>query len=128
MKLRIKDNSIRFRLLRTEVAKLADEGEISAFTSFAFDSSADRFCYSIKHRPSYEAISAGLRGASIRVAVPSEVIRSWAVSDAAVGLYAEQVLFGGATLHIAIEKDFACIDRNDADNADTFHNPNATLC
>ncbi|SDF23379.1 DUF7009 family protein [Terriglobus roseus] len=128
MKLRIKDNSIRFRLLRTEVAKLADEGEISAFTSFALGSSSDRFCYSIKHRPSYEAISANLRGASIRVSVPSETIRSWAANDAAVGLYAEQVLFGGERLHISIEKDFACIDRDDENNADTFDNPNATLC
>ena len=30
---------------------------------------------------------------------------------------------GGPSLAIAVEKDFACIDRSDADNTDTFPNP-----
>ena len=34
MKIRIKDNSIRFRLTQSEVAKLGEDGVISSFTEF----------------------------------------------------------------------------------------------
>lgn len=128
MKLRIKDNSIRFRLLRTEVARLAEEGQIASFTSFGLNSIDERFFYSIEHRSSCRVITAELRGASIHVSVPTALIQPWAQEDAAVGLYAEQTIFGGGKLDITIEKDFACIDRDAADNKDTFDNPNANLC
>lgn len=58
---------------------------------------------------------------------PSREILKWAKSEQ-VGVYGEQVVFGGATLTVAVEKDFACIDRSDADNSDTFKNPNAPKC
>ncbi len=67
-------------------------------------------------------------GLSIRVTAPTEDIVGWAKDNSAVGLYAEQVVYGGEMLQITIEKDFACIDRSDADNVDTFDNPNAKHC
>lgn len=128
MKLRIKDNSIRFRLLRTEVQTLAEEGRIESHTQLSASNPAGRLSYSIEHGIHCKAIAAEQDGLSIRVTAPTEDIVVWARDNSAVGLYAEQLVYGGEMLQITIEKDFACIDRSDADNVDTFENPNAKPC
>ena len=128
MKLRIKDNSIRFRLLRTEVQTLAEEGRIESHTLLCASDPAGRLSYSIEHGIHYKAIAAEQDGLSIRVTAPTEDIVAWARDNSAVGLYAKQAVYGGEMLQITIEKDFACLDRNDADNIDTFDNPNAKHC
>lgn len=128
MKLRIKDNSMRFRLLRTEVQTLAERGKIESYTLLSATDPAGRLSYSIEHGAHYKAIAAEHDGRSIRVTMPSENVVAWAKDNSAVGLYAEQAVYGGEMLQIAIEKDFACIDRDDADNVDTFDNPNAKHC
>jgi hypothetical protein len=64
----------------------------------------------------------------ITVSVPAVQLKNWAGTDD-VGVYAEVALNGGQSLSVAIEKDFACLDRSDADNEDTFPNPNlAAAC
>lgn len=128
MKLRIKDNSIRFRLLRTEVQTLAEEGRIVSHTLLSVSDPAGRLSYSIEHGLHYKVIAAEQDGLSIRVAAPTKDVVAWAKDNSAIGLYAEQTVYGGAMLQITIEKDFACIDRDDVDNVDTFDNPNAKHC
>jgi hypothetical protein len=128
MKLRIKDNSIRFRLLRTEVQTLAEIGRVVSHTLLSDTEPDGRFSYSIEHSIHCKRITAEQNGFAIRIIVPTEDIVAWANSDGAVGLYAEQAVYGGETLQITVEKDFACIDRSDTDNVDTFDNPNAKHC
>jgi hypothetical protein len=49
--------------------------------------------------------------------------------DTEVGIYATVNLGHTGSLDVMIEKDFACLDRSDAENVDTFTNPNAaTVC
>lgn len=60
----------------------------------------------------------------VKVLVPVEVARAWADSDL-VGIAGAVDLGVRGKLSILIEKDFACIDRSDAENADTFPNPAA---
>ena len=46
-----------------------------------------------------------------------------------VGVYADVALGDDQRLSVVVEKDFACLDRSDADNEDTFPNPNlAAAC
>ncbi len=55
MKIRIKDNTVRFRLTQSEVAKLGEDGIISSFTEFV-----DRpFIYAIEEqkRQSFQQLS-----------------------------------------------------------------------
>lgn len=60
--------------------------------------------------------------------LPRDQATSWAGCDQ-VGIYATIDLGIHGTLDLAIEKDFACLDLSDADNLDTFPNPNAgTSC
>jgi hypothetical protein len=55
-------------------------------------------------------------------------LERWAGGDE-VGVYAEVALGGDQSLSVAIEKDYACLDRSDAENEDTFQNPNlAAVC
>jgi hypothetical protein len=62
---------------------------------------------------------------NITVNIPEFQLKQWAGSDN-VGLYADMALDQDQKLAVAIEKDFACLDLSDADNADTFPNPNLT--
>ena len=127
MKLRLKDNSIRVRLLRSEVDALAGTGRIEAHTLLSPTDEGERLAYAIEHADRYRTISVSRVDGEIRVTAPSREILEWAKSEQ-VGVYGEQVVFGGASLTVAVEKDFACIDRSDADNSDTFKNPKAPQC
>ena len=127
MKLRIKDNSIRFRLLRGEVEELANRGRIEAHTLLSPTDEKDRITYAIEHADHNKPINVARLGPEIRVTLPSSDVLEWA-NGQIVGIYGEQPVFGGQLLTIMIEKDFACTDRPDAENADTFKNPNVLAC
>jgi hypothetical protein len=70
-----------------------------------------------------DAVSVGVRYApsTITLVVPTVKARTWADSEA-VGIYAT-VEGRMCALELILEKDFACLDRSDADNHDTFPNP-----
>jgi hypothetical protein len=127
MKLRIKDNSIRIRLLRSEVDALARTGRIEAHTLLSLTDECDRLSYAVEHSDQLKAVSVKRIDGELRITAPTREILDWAKGDA-VGVYGDQPVYGGQTLAVMIEKDFACIDRSDADNSDTFENPGAQSC
>ena len=59
---------------------------------------------------------------NITVSVPEVQLKNWAGSEE-VGVYADVALGDDRILSVTIEKDFACLDRSDAENEDTFPNP-----
>ena len=122
MKLRIKGNSIRFRLLRTEVEQFALVGQISDAIEFG---SSGFLKYSLVRSPGISKVAATLHGNDIAISVPEDVARNWTSSDE-VGFESEQPIGDGESLSIIVEKDFACLDRpNDPDRADAYPNPHA---
>lgn len=124
MKLRIKSNSIRLRLLRSEVEQFAKAGQISEEIEFGTDRSS-YLRYSLVTSPEAETISARFRGNEISIVVPIAIAKNWTSSDE-VGIESEQPI-GSESLKILVEKDFECIDRpDDPDRADAYPNPNAT--
>jgi hypothetical protein len=62
------------------------------------------------------------RTQEVTVIVSSDGMRQWA-GGSDVGLYGATATSDGI-LELAIEKDFACLDKPDGENADTFPNPN----
>jgi hypothetical protein len=64
----------------------------------------------------------------VLVLIPTDQANAWDISDQ-IGI-AEDISLGDlGSLALLIEKDFACLDRSDEDNEDTFPNPNAgTAC
>jgi len=122
MKLRIKGNSIRLRLLQSEVERFAAAGQIS--DEIEFDAGGAAYLrYSLVTSPAAESMTARFRGNEISIVVPTLVAQQWA-SDDQVSLESEQPIGSGETLKILVEKDFVCIDRpDDPDREDAFPNP-----
>ena len=121
MKLRIKGNSLRFRLLQSEVEKLAATGSISEEIQFGSDFESLRYTLCIS-KETHE-IAARFSGREIIVTLPERTADEWTTSDR-VEIEFEQRVVDGESLNILIEKDFVCIGRtDDPDNADAFPNP-----
>ena len=122
MKLRIKGNSIRLRLGRSEVQQLTIAGaveESTAFGPFKQQCLAYALCVSHEEQPIY----AYLIERRIEIRVPKSVIDHWAATDQ-VSIQAVQRSGLAGELRILIEKDFACIDDASAESqADAFLHP-----
>lgn len=122
MKLRIRGNSLRLRLLRGEVEQFGETGRIAETIQFGA-SPAEQIIYSLEADGKTAKIEADFAENKITVKVPLEFARNWAESDE-VSLRGEQLIENETFLKILIEKDFVCIDRkDDQDNEDAFPHP-----
>jgi hypothetical protein len=113
MKLRLHGNKLRLRLSQTDVARLAETGKIRETLTFA---TGNGLAYCLESGPA-ESLSASLEDGEIRVILPSRLLTHWIQSD--------QVEIEGSDgpLFILIEKDFQCVHRNSAEDADGYPNP-----
>lgn len=122
MKLRIRDNSIRLRLTRTEVQAIRDDGLIRSFVAFP---GGARLGYALESSPASVAPSAHYRDDSLLVLLPESVVHEWAGSEQ-VAIRSEQTIDNGEVLTILVEKDFACLSpRDDEDDDEMFAHPDA---
>ena len=122
MKLRLRENSIRFRLLQTEVRQLRETGNISETIVFGI-APTENLTYSLRTSTAAGQISAQLMNNQLEVFLPMQIAEKWA-DTGEVGLYGEQKIGDSATLKIIVEKDFVCVDRPlDEDNTDAFPHP-----
>lgn len=121
VKLRLQHNSIRFRLKRSEVEQFARTGRVE---EKIISGSGDNqmFGYVLESTEKVSSLKATVRPGAIIVQVPPEVVMRWASTDQ-IGIEGEQAVDNQTSLRILIEKDFACIDGTDEQNADTFPNP-----
>lgn len=116
MKLRIKGNTIRFRLTQTEIDSIG-KGSVEDKTQFPIGNS---LVYKIQQGDSFNtAFSEGV----VLITVPSELVESWATSDKICIDYSFE-LEGGNQLEISLEKDFKCLtERPKEDETDMYPNP-----
>lgn len=122
MKIRIKGNTIRLRLSRSEVAIFEKTGILEERTEFA----DGVFMYALQAGALDSAITASLVGSRITVTVPAQQAAQWAASDL-VGLSHTMDTGNGGTLALLIEKDFKCIDAAvSEDQSDNFEHPTKT--
>ncbi|GEN78050.1 DUF7009 family protein [Chryseobacterium hagamense] len=114
MKIRIKDNSIRFRLTQSEVAELGSNGMISGHTEFP----GQTFIYALERTEDPE-ISAAFDGSRMVLKMPAGMVEEWTSTD--------RIGFDGQAgkLKILVEKDFVCLDNTLEDQSDNYPNPNA---
>jgi len=120
MKLRIKGNSLRLRLTRSEVQRLVEQDSVTETTAFG---GAAEFTYAVRTDAGAKAVTAEYAAGCMTVMIPAAQAADWAASEL-VGVYNE----AAGTLTIAVEKDFACIDRDDPEDADAFPNPKRDGC
>ena len=119
MKLRIKGNSVRFRLSKSEVERFVKEGMLHETTNFI----NNVFSYTVQSTEE-NTMTAELTHAGITLLVPSMQLLLWAGSNSQVGISEKMGIGNNATLSLLLEKDFKCIDANpEEDQEDFFENP-----
>ena len=122
MKLRIKGNSIRLRLGRSEVRRLAADGIVEESTVFG-PSMNDCFTYAICASAEVSVISSSFAERRLVIRVPAEMVHEWSTTDQ-VGIRAVQRTGNEDGLQILVEKDFECVDAPpDESQEDAFPNP-----
>ena len=120
MKLRIRGDSLRLRLTRSEVRQLRASGRVEQTVHFG----PQRALSYVLQRREVEAPRASFEGDRIEVALPPGIADTWADSDQ-VGIEASQALPEGQ-LRLLIEKDFQCLaPRAGEDDGDAFPHPAA---
>lgn len=122
MKLRIRGNSIRIRLMQDEVQTLASSGMIGETTHFPGNQSLS---YSVGTASDDEA-DVRFEMNIIKVRLPKEQIQSWSTSEE-VGIYFDVEMDSSTMLQVKVEKDYACLTvREGEDDSKAFPNPNET--
>ena len=122
MKIRIKENSVRFRLTPTEVKRFCEEGYIQKATQF----STTTFVYGVKTAP-IETLQVDFNDNTITLNVPESFAKDWHDNDL-VGLEHDVDLSDGTKFFLLLEKDFACLDNTHEDQSDKYPNPKAGKC
>jgi hypothetical protein len=112
MKIRIKGNSLRYRLTKTDLANLAANGYIEETSNF----SPQVFKY-VLCSAAGNALSANFENNTITIHMPQNMIDEWAHTDR-VGF--EQ---NSNEIYLLVEKDFVCLDTVAEDQSDNYPNP-----
>ena len=116
MKLRIKGNTIRFRLTQTEIDTIAS-GAVEDKTQFP---GGNALVYKIQ---TGHAFTAEFTERTVLITAPFQVIKEWATSDK-VSIEKSIELENGTKLEVSLEKDFKCLtERPKEDESDMYPNP-----
>ena len=118
MKIRIKGNSVRFRLTRSEVDQFANEGYIEERTEFG----SNTLIYALQRSAEGDKLSADFDNNKITLNMPSTMADVW-TSTEKVGYDARMDIGGTETLYLLLEKDFKCLDETVEDQSDNYENP-----
>jgi hypothetical protein len=122
MKLRIRGNSLRLRISRTEMARLLADAGIEDTICFGLSADA-RLTYTLEHRAGGDDVAVEYRDRRVSIVISTAAAARWAQGDD-VGIYGSSETACGP-LEVIVEKDFACLDGNDPHDADAFPNPAA---
>ena len=118
MKIRIKGNTIRFRLAKSEVEHFGKEGYLSEETEF----SDKKFIYEVRAIKIGDGLSADFYDDTITLFVPQHLAAKWTTTEL-VGYQHEMKLRDGKKLFLLLEKDYKCLDVVSEDQSDNYENP-----
>lgn len=120
MKIRIKGNSIRYRLTKTEIDNFGKRGFLEERTDFL---NGPSFLYRLEKKTGIDDLEAAFDGNTIRVFIPEKIAEEWTTTDR-VGFENKMKIGEDKELFILVEKDFVCLDHTFEDQSDNFPNPN----
>jgi len=112
MKIRIKGNSMRYRLTKSDVTTIIKDGRLEEKTEFGHQT----LIYALQTTPDYD-LNATFNENKITLFVPHTMIDQLAKTDE-VGFENEQ-----GKLFLLVEKDFTCLDNVAEDQSDNYPNP-----
>ena len=116
MKIRIKGNSLRYRLTKSDIDSFSKNGYIEETISFA----NQKLVYALQ-RSSESELAADFKDQKITLNVPAYMADEWATTD--------RVGFENChgCLYLLIEKDFKCLDNVAEDQSDNYPNPMSSI-
>jgi hypothetical protein len=124
MKLRIKGDSLRLRISPSEMSRLLVTGRIEETIRFGPAGDA-MLTYALSINPGrvtpLALMDVQYRAHEVLVTIDATQAKAWAKGPD-VGLYAN-INTGGGQLEVAVEKDFACLDKDESENQDTYPHP-----
>jgi hypothetical protein len=119
MKIRIKGNSIRIRLTKSEVDRFGKEGFIEEHTQFG----TSKLSYCLKQK-TQESMSATFENNTVTIYMSETWAEEWTNTER-VGYEHTMPLPDGKELYLLVEKDFVCLDNTSEDQSDNYPNPMA---
>jgi hypothetical protein len=116
MKIRIKGNSLRYRLTQKDIELFSKEKYLEDTINFG----AHSLKYAIKSSP-VDELTAEFHENKITLHVPLVILEEWTTTD--------KVGFENCdpALYLLIEKDFKCLDNVAEDQSDNYPNPHAVV-
>ena len=120
MKLRIKGNSIRIRLTKSDIQRFEKEGYIESNTAFV----SSVFTFALQSRPDENGheLSADFKDCIMTMYMPEKMVNEW-VNTEIVGFDTHMDVDNGEKLYLLLEKDFKCLDEVVEDQSDNYDNP-----
>jgi hypothetical protein len=119
MKIRIQGNSVRVRVSRGEVARLANGDAVEQQTMFSRDA---KLIYSVTPLKNLSAATVKFDGAKIAIELPFDEVTNWAGSEQ-VGIERELRIDAENSLRLLVEKDFECLHSETDAADDSFPHP-----
>ncbi|NNE76398.1 MAG: hypothetical protein HKN31_04930 [Pricia sp.] len=118
MKIRIKGNSIRIRITKSEVSHFCNVGFVEEKTNF----NTAVFTYAISKEEGLESFVATFLENTITFKLPEKMVMNWDTNEK-VGFQSEMTLHNGEKLSLLLEKDFTCLENREEDQSDNYPNP-----
>ena len=116
MKLRMTHNSIRIRIRKSELDKLSKEGLVEETINLG---NFVQFKFGLVINNRIERPLASLNNNYLNLSLPSNDANQW-INTNQVGIEVNHSISENEQLHLLIEKDFPCLDRDNEDKSDTF--------
>ncbi|WP_439695061.1 DUF7009 family protein [Mucilaginibacter sp. AW1-7] len=112
MKIRIKGNSLRYRLTKTDIANFDRDGYLEETTNFG----SQVFKYALQ-RTICECLTADFTNNTITLYMPAALALEWTGTD--------RVGYENSSneMYLLVEKDFKCLDNVAEDQSDNYPNP-----
>lgn len=117
MKIRIRGNSVRFRLTKNEVAHLCHEKFIVEETNF-LDSD---FSYAVK-ASNAKNLEVNFSNNQILLQVPEKLLQDWDTNNK-VSFSHSIATSNKKNIDILLEKDFTCLEDRGEDESNNYPNP-----
>ena len=122
MKLRLRDDTLRLRLTRSEIGQLIDEGSVFGETRFG-PNTHEVLRFGLRAIRETSGLTVTYVVSTIEVGLPADRIQEWQKTDR-VGFEETVDIGDGQVLKVLVEKDFKCLtSKSRSDDADTFPHP-----
>ena len=118
MKIRIRGNSVRYRLTKSEVEAFCREGYFEEKTHFE----SKNFIYKLEAKSDIDQLYADFECDMITLYINTELCSNWHKDDR-VGFGGTMITKNGNSISLLLEKDFICMDETVEDQSDNYPNP-----